>query len=54
MLFVNAVLNGHDTMLQGLQSIFHTKILCHPQYRMYCLLLINTQVHYILPDGLWD
>lgn len=52
MLFVGAVLSGYDTTLQGLQSLLCTKITSHPQYRIYCLLLINMQIHCVLLDGL--
>lgn len=52
MLFVNAVLSGQDTMLQGLQSLLCTKITCHPLSWLYCLLLIYTQVHWVRLDGL--
>lgn len=52
MLFVNAVLSGHDTMLQGLQSLLCKKMPSHQQYLIYCVLLINMQVHWALLDGL--
>lgn len=52
MLFVNAVLSGHDTMIQGLQSLLCKKMPSHQQYLIYCLLFINMQVRWVLLDGL--
>lgn len=50
MLFVNAVLSGQDTMLQGLQSLLLcTKI---TSTVLVILLVVNKQVHWVWLDGL--